>query len=337
LSHIKISSIELFADILDREARDGQDARTLAFRKKIKIHGQNGCIRIEPDGAVAFQAKNSDVTIEDDIKSFAADMQSQKAAWAGAATDTVLTFFGEWAGPKIAKGTAVQRTDKKRFYIFNVGVGRVLDPRRPGVMIPEWVITDPDAIEAMLPEDLDRDLIRVLPYEGAPIEINFASSDSIEHALDELNAQVDRLDLEDPYFQREFGIKAPGEGYVLSLHASRAGQLSGNEVSRTSFKAKTQKHRVQKQKKAAQPRGEMPKTVLEFTRIFVTPARVDQAIEEVAGGQAQKKHIGQILSWIAGDVKKEGGVEIEALGEDARHLSAAIIQAAKPMILDQIK
>ena len=329
MTHISMSPIELYADLYDRETYGDKPRRRVSLRSKIKIHGTGGAVRIETDGSVHAQSKTLELTPEDDLNGFAASVQRQADLWSKMAGDETITVYGEWAGPRIAKGTAIQRTDRIRFFIFHVGIGQMDDPRREGAVIPRWIITDPAAIELALPADLDRDEVRVIPYNHVPYEFNFASEDQLEHMLSELNAQVDALVLKDPYVKDAFNIEGPGEGYVLVPHSTAVGQVSGHQFSQLAFKAKIDKFRVQKQKAPAAPREPLPASALELIDRFVTEPRLDQAIEEVASGNLDKRDTAAIIKWMITDVEKEAQPEITALDVDFVALRTEITNATR--------
>jgi len=173
-----------------------------------------------------------------------------------------------------------------------------------------------------------------------PFEMNFAHEFSIEEALKELNLAVDRVALKDPYVARNFGIEKCGEGYVLVQHADAPCQLSYEEYSRTSFKAKTEKHRVKKQGKPATVREPLPETATAFVETFCTPARVSQAIDEVCGGSPDKKMTGKVIAWMVADIEKEGGPEIEALeaaGTPFARLKGPIADATRTIFMERME
>jgi len=337
MPHISFPPIELYSHLYERETylSDGQ-RRTVTLRKKIKLHGTQGAVRIECDGTVSFQSKAMELTAENDLKQFVSTMSGLAHFWRVSISSKPITFYGEWAGPGIAKGTAIQQTGQKRFFIFAVGVGAVDDPRRPGAIIPEWVITDPTAIKDMMHDEIPSDLVRVLPYAGVPYEFNFASEEALEHTLNELNSQVDRLEIVDPFVKEHFNCEAPGEGYVLMPHATAPGQVSGNEFSRLAFKAKVEKHRVQKQKAPAAPPAPLPASAAEFLDSFVTEPRLDQAIEEAAGGNLDRRYTGKIIAWMTADIQKEAQTEIAALDVAFDRLRSEIANATREMFFSRM-
>jgi hypothetical protein len=335
MTHRKFPSIEQFDQIFARETYT--DARrTLTYYAKAKMHGTNMGICVEPGGPVQAQSKNLIATVENDTTGFAEWLAPQMALWADLNFDEVVTFYGEWAGPGIGRGDAVQQTDKKRFYIFALGIGEAPHHQDERYMTPRLMITDPATIERHLPNGLDRDEVRVLPYEGAPFIFDFSDERAIQSTLDELNALIGRVAERCPYIYREFEIFHPGEGYVLVPHADIAFPISCEVYSRSCFKAKTDKHRVRKQGKPATAREPLPETAAQFIETFCTPQRVDQAIDEICGGHPDVTATGDVIKWMLVDIKKEANAEIEALGVPFARLKGEIASTTRAHFMARI-
>lgn len=341
MTHLRFPSLMQFDDVFDRETYEGiKTPRTIHYRAKIKLHGTNAGIRIRPDGTTAIQSKTQDLSPEVDPHGMVDWFAPQREIWVQAACEETLVFYGEWAGPRIGKGDAIQMTDKVRFYIFALGLGEAPHPRDPKLTTSQWMITDPDVIAAFIPEGVSDDKVRVLPYELAPLDMDFADLDALNAALDDLNDAIERVAVSCPYVSRTFGIEKNGEGYVLVQHADEPGQLSFEEYSNTTYKAKTEKHRVKKQKKPAAPREPLPETATAFVDTFCTPARVSQAIDEVCGGTPDKKMTGKVIAWMVADIEKEGGPEIEALdaaGTPFARLKGPIADATRTIFMRRME
>jgi hypothetical protein len=338
MTHLKFPSLEQFADVYARETY-GDKRRKVALRAKIKLHGTCMGIRISQDGVVTAQAKNVILSEESDQNNFHRWAAPQFGAWAGARGEESVTFYGEWAGPGVNKGDAIQKTGKKRYYIFAVGIGEAphfrADDRADGLLTAKWMITCPKAIEAMLPEGINEDEVVVLPYEGIPYEFNFASKDDVDYVLNDLNAAVDRVAVEDPFVARNFGIQHPGEGYVLVPHATKVGDLTLEQYARLTFKAKTEKHRVKKQAKSATARDPLPESVGDFIDTYCTPARMRQALDEVSEGRVDVRKLGDIIRWMTADVEKEGQRDIAALTVPFDRVKPEIATATRAWVMAQ--
>ena len=336
MTHIAFPSLEQFNSIYHR-ATYGDKRPTLTWRAKIKLHGANLALAVWPDKRVIPQARRSMITREKDLSNFCDFFEPQQAIWAEASGDELVTFWGEWAGPGVAKGDAVQLTDRKRLYIFAVGIGIAPHYLDDTQQMPKWMITDPEVIETYIPKGISRDLVRVLPYELDPCVIDFSDEENVAAVLSQLNEKVEAVEQVDPYIAREFGIEKAGEGYVMVPHASAPGELSGEQYARLSFKAKTENHRVRKQGKPAVAKAPLPQTAIDFVETFCTEARMRQAMEEVCDGRPDMKQMGPMVFWMHADIEKEAASEIEALGIPFDKLKRPISDATRTWFMSLAK
>jgi hypothetical protein len=330
-------SLETFGKIYARETYH-DTRRSLTYRAKIKLHGANHSVCVHPDASVSLHSRRETLTAENDQFGFYKVMSQYNGLWSLAAICETLTFYGEWAGPGVKKGDAIQRTDQKRFFIFAMGIGQEERRNDKSGLQPKWIITDPDVISAAIPSELLGDTVRVLPFEDEePIfTFDFSDPDQVEKMLEEINASVDLVAEKDPYVSRTFGVDHAGEGFVMVLHSSAKGELSGEDYARTTWKAKTEKHRVKKQKKPAQAKEPLPQSALEFVETFVTEARLLQGLDEVADGSADRKLTGQFIAWITADIEKEAADEIAALPVPFARLKGEITTAARSWFLQEV-
>ena len=328
IPHITLPSLELYADIEARLTYEGQ-APSVTFGAKIKLHGQQNSISISPEGVVQAQSRGGILT--QDPSGFGPWVQAHRDAWAGVAGTDIVTVFGEWAGGGIQRSQdAVCQLDQPHFFVFALGLGTMPHPRNPERTVPVRVITAPQTIEAMLPE-IER--LHVLPW-ASTYTFDYTDPAWVSDTLDRLNADVDALDLCDPYIQQTFGIAAPGEGYVLSAISLDEG-LDGASYGRLSFKAKTERHRVRKQSKPAAPKEPAPEGADAFVETYVTPARCTQALHEACAGQFDKRHTGAFVAWMVADVAKESGRDVEAMNTRFETLRPLVQTAARTWYLGQ--
>lgn len=71
MTHVSFPSLEQFNSVFARETWDGlAERRTLHYRAKIKLHGTNLGISIDPSGCVSAQSRGLLLTLETDLHNF---------------------------------------------------------------------------------------------------------------------------------------------------------------------------------------------------------------------------------------------------------------------------
>jgi hypothetical protein len=337
LAHIAFPSLEQFDDVQHRMTYNGQ-ASAGAWGSKIKLHGMNMSIVVDRDGTTQAQSRHQ-ILDATDTSGFFAFFQDTLAHWARLAAEPMghwpVTFYGEWAGPGLQRGTSVSGIPHKAFFLFAVGMGTVPHPQNPDKIIPQWMVTDPTAIEDILAATgLVEPAVYVLPWAG-DYTFDFGNPEALATEIDRLNLDVDMLDKEDPYIAQVFGVAGPGEGYVLTPFSSGPGALDGATYGRYAFKAKTAAHRVRKQSKPATPKAPPPASLPAFVETYVTPARCAQGLAEACGGVAAKTSIGPFVAWMKADVVKEAARDMEAAGLTQAVVESAVAAAARAWLLPQ--
>lgn len=221
----------------------------ITYGTKIKIHGTNAAIRIDPDGKVIAQKRSSDIIPgSKDNHGFAAWVKANEDFFAELAiSNETQIIYGEWAGPGVQNNVACSMTANKIFYVFSIDYHddngfnhRLYDPVQ---------ITQQLEVFKGLPDD-----VMVLPWHNELI-IDFETKTETEKVLWQLNSIVEQIGLRDPFFFDNFGIEGCGEGLVCyPLLGATKGIYRKDEIEQFShfnFKAKSEAHRVNKTKAAA--------------------------------------------------------------------------------------
>jgi hypothetical protein len=257
-----------------------------------------------------------------DYKGFASWVQSNQAWFAS--LEPGMVVFGEWCGPGIEKGMAISNVPMKHFVVFAIQVG-------------EQVLIEPEALRAKLPSQGMPPELRVLPWEGTTILIDFAARESLEQAAAELNQRVERVEHEDPWVKQAFGISGLGEGLVLypvSVNAAPVA-LDKEALAVLMFKAKGEKHRTAGTKTAVAVDAAVAESAQDFAELMVTDSRLRQGLESVCGGQRDPKQTSNFIAWVAADVQKESVAELETSGLTWAQVDKAVRAAARTWFLRQ--
>ena len=324
VSVVKWTSVELLHHVRrgledDRQSTgEGHVYPTVTYRAKVKLDGSNGGVQILPSGEVVAQSRSRVITRDDDNLEFAAWVDDHRAYFAKLANGEHIIVFGEWCGRGIQKRTAISRIERRVFAVFAIQIG-------DHNTVDATLEVEPERIRAILPEHPD---VFVLPWHGEPVLLDFADRADLEAAAERINAMVNEVEGTDPWVREVFGVDGLGEGVVLYPVVDSDGPVARFRYTSLMFKAKGDKHQVVRQKRPAQVDPEIAAGVTEFVDLFVTPARLEQGVREVCGGEFDMRHTGDFLRWIGQDVKKESPVELEASGLSWKDVSKAINRAA---------
>lgn len=306
ISFAHFPSIEGFHNVV-RYVKTYRDAckDPILYRGKIKLHGTNAGIRIQ-DGEVAAQSRTQIITPASDNAGFARWVSESVEYWKNLPDCTV---YGEWCGPGIMKGTAINQIPTKVFAVFAIHQG-------------ESFISEPKDIEKILgerPKD-----VHVLPWYGdEAFLVDYYNEAMVRKTVEKLNGVVENIEPCDPWVKSVFGIEGTAEGIVYYP------QTTDREMfSNFAFKAKGEKHRVVKVKQAVQIDAEVAASIEEFVKMFLTEARMEQGLE-AGGGSLEMKNISPFMKWVSNDVIKESVAELEAAGLTWEQVQKAVFTYAR--------
>ena len=190
----------------------------------------------------------------------------------------------------------------------------------------------PEQIRAILPEHED---IFVLPYHGEPVTLDFGDRDRLQTATEAINQMVTEIEREDPWVKANFNVEGVGEGLVLYPETDKLVIREG--YTELIFKAKGEKHRVVKNKQAVQIDPEVAQSIEEFVELFLTDARLEQALIEACNGELDIKNMGQFLKWISLDVQKESEAELAAASLTWKQVNKSLSTSARKWYMNKIQ
>ncbi len=292
----KFTSIESLAHVWKYHSMRFETP-TVRYGRKIKLHGTNGGVRIESDGAIGdpitviAQSRSRSITVEKDNAGFAKWVGENMDAFARSVRGQPVTIFGEWAGLGIQRAHAVTMLKDKFFFVFAAQLG-------------DYMITSPKVLEDLVP---DLDNLLVLPWvDDAVYTIDFGDADAARVFAEMASADAESVGELDPFIEEIFGIAAPGEGHVYMPINS----MLRDDFSSVTFKVKAAKDRVKNTEKGATIKMEIPENVQAFVKAFVTDARGEQAVTEACGGVYEKRFMSKYMKWMGQDIKKESVAEL---------------------------
>ena len=316
LAFQKWTSIELLHNVR-RNLEILGDAITIVYRAKIKLHGTNAGVQITTEGKVAAQKRNSLITAKSDNAGFAAWVENNIDYFSALKSTENITIFGEWCGQNIQKGVAISQIERKIFAVFAVQIG-------DNVNAIKKLEIRPDYITQILPQHPD---IYVLPFYGEPITLNFGNKEQLKLAADQINQMVDAVEKSDPWVKNTFRIEGVGEGLVMYPDTDKVVEKSN--YTDYLFKAKGYKHQVVKTQRAVSIDPEKAENIEQFVQLFVTEARLNQAVTEACDGQYDMKRMGDFLKWFLLDVQKESVAELEAASLTWKEVNKPLMNDAR--------
>jgi len=304
-------SVQKYPELLGGES-------IIRYRAKVKLHGMNAAVQIRGDKVIA-QSRTQIIGSGCDNAGFAAWTESQIENWKriGDAAGSYIVF-GEWCGPGIMKGVAVNKAPKKAFAIFAAA-------KLPFDAEGEWIV-DPQRLAFFAEQVPDT---YVLPwYAGIDsVDIPFlAEADVLQPILDRINEQVAAIEKCDPWVKETFGIEGTGEGLVFYPSDERCSVMKN-----LMFKAKGEAHKTVSKSAPAQVDAAVASSIEAFAAMMLTDARLEQGARSASGGELvfEKRLLGPFMAWIAKDVEKESKAELEASSLTWKQVSKAITDSAR--------
>ncbi len=319
--HVAWSSIELLHNVVitltHLENLKQRPFKPVRYRAKVKLHGKNTAIQINSD-ALLTQSRTDMLSPTSDLNGFAKWVTSNEAYFRALPAGVIV--FGEWAGPGIEKGMAVSQIPAKVFAVFAVQSGRGEEAH---------VIYDPEQIRNLLTPALECPGLHVLPWEDTEeIVIHYGDKAQMEAMVPLLNSLVDRVEKEDPWVKRTFGISGLGEGLVFYPEPGSEPDAP-ESLALVMFKAKGEKHRTAGTKTAVQIDATVVENSAGFVDLMVTDARLEQGVSQVFGGVYDIKSMGKFLAWVLADVQKESAAELNAAGLEWKQVAGGVQARAR--------
>jgi hypothetical protein len=344
--HIKWPSITSFHNVRKTlvkypELTNG-DSRVV-YRGKVKLHGSNSSIQFYK-GLPYAQSRTQvlgdlkDLSKGNDNAGFRRWAYQYKEVFTTEAKkyldlgpDYQFCIWGEWVGRGIQKGCAIHQVNPV-FAVFAI--------METGVKNNEQLtklITEPSLIKLALKNLLIQiPEIYVLPWEDGEITVDWTDSvEQLQSVVDLFNKEVERVESCDPWVKKTFGIEGTGEGLVYYPVSSR--HNSRDDFSNLGFKAKGDKHKVVKTKKAVQVDPEVAASMLAFAEMVCTEARLEQGVTEACSGAYEQKCIGKFIGWVASDIHKECEAELQAAGLKWRSTAKVVVNYARSWYMKKIE
>ena len=284
---------------------------TLNFVGTVKLHGTNCSIVKMKDGSLQFQSRGTILKAGEDQNAFfytyGGKVAELEYLFEHIQFEEYIAIYGEWCGPGINKGTAIQQLEEKMFVIFAVRIdGKWFNYRRG---LPELRI------------------FNIKEYKQYTITIDFNEPTK---ALDLLNQYTLEVEAECPV-AKAHGVSGIGEGIVWICDCPEKDKTYR-------FKTKGDKHSMKTEKKGVSIDVEAYNSVVEFVAENLSPARLEQGLDYLTneGFGIQIKSIGEYLKWCNRDILKECQLEIKENNLDEKMINKEVTTVARKFFMNHL-
>lgn len=249
------------------------------------------------------------ISIQSDNAGFAAFCSGQKQVSAirtierrlrvdsGSSDDDTITIYGEWCGPGIQKGVAVNQLPERHFVVFAAS--------RSSILGEHMYI---DVVGPFKSIFSDASIYSIYDSPTWSIDVDFSDELACERMLNNVEELTLAVEARCPY-ATGFSISGIGEGIVWTPIGEHFGR------SELFWKSKGPKHREVKSK-ASQPslQPEQLESVEAFVEYALTEARLEKGLDHVRamGHEVDMKSTGLFLKWLADDIIRECADELTA-------------------------
>lgn len=287
-SLVKWPETERFSDIVQRAGYHAHLKMT--FLPKTKLHGSNVGLHVMPDGSLQVQKRTAMLTDNEDLH----DIRSWVASLKVLPGARPVILYGEWCGPGINKGEAVQRIPGKTLFLF-------------AALVDDTLVYKPYSLQKLVTETFapaEQNPV-VIADNLPPVTFDLQDEEQLQKQFSALVDEVEEASRVDRFIKDHYGIEGTGEGFVFFPHSANI--LSNWR--RYLFKVKCKRHAETKKRKRIKPKK--PLGIDSFLDEHLTENRMNKILAEQFDGIADKHHMGKVLGAIMSDLKKETVNEME--------------------------
>ena len=353
-THIKWPHIDQFHNVRSRVLHNEDlKKKSITYKAKIKLHGTNSAIQINPNtNTVIAQSRNNILGFSNDNVGFASWVNSVKTQLLEVITKwcrSNVIIYGEWIGEGIQNGVAACKIGTKYFCVFAVEAFNEYEDLNDETK-ERFLFVEPKFLEKFIKGIPNT---KVIPWftteDGNDYTFSVTEDDwevktsVLQDNLNQINSFVEQIDKHDPWIEKEFGIVGPGEGLVFYPFSEKNGCiqtyfLNREDFSNLAFKAKGNTHKTVSKKSPASLDPEKVSSAHEYAELVCTPARLEQGVREVCGGEMifEKKFIGSFLKWINEDLSRETRDELAVSKVEAKMCLNAAMTFARNWYIEKI-
>lgn len=309
----KFTHIESFYHVVKHVSSRNRDENTpkerkinrpVIFRGTVKLHGSNCGVACSKD-KLQPQSRNRTISVEKDNLGFAKFVSGEKQTKAireieseirfqfNIDSNSIITLYGEWVGPGIHKGVAINKLPEKQWVLFAVKSDN------------KYI----DAVPILFDKYSDANIFSIEDSVKFIITVDFNNQKSKETALEYVTQKTNEVEKQCPWGAK-FGCEGIGEGIVLIPIEDQFGRQS------LYWKSKGKKHKIteEKNKKQNLLDQETINSISEFVSYAVTENRLNQGLDylrEMNLSTDSMKSTGNFIKWVSQDIKRECELELK--------------------------
>lgn len=323
LEHLRFPSIEAYKNAVKSvqkymSFKNLETYEPVEYTGSVKLHGTNAAFVYAENGDYNFQSRERILSLDSDNAGFFVFGESNKADLIKIANsakldagceDGTVAIYGEFIGPGINKGVAVNNLNRKIFYIFAIKInGRYVND---------------EILKSIVPTDNIRVILQDSPAYN--ITIDFMRPSEFTEILESYTAEVE---LECP-IGKFHGISGVGEGIVYVPTGEK------RNISELWFKVKGEKHSASKTTVGAKTKAPDLKTVMEIVEAVVTLNRLNQGLSylQEMNLDTSSKNTGTFIGWVMKDIAKEDSDVIMNSGLDWKSVQGHLADKARKFYL----
>jgi hypothetical protein len=223
-----------------------------------------------------------------------------------------VAVYGEWCGPGVNKGTAIQKLPEKIFVVFGV------------MSIPMDSDDENDKIwydHTYLMFGSSR-VYNIYDFPTYNIQVDFNNAKDSVKLLEKITLDVEN---ECPV-AKQLTVSGIGEGVVW------VGDYNGKPLR---FKTKGDKHKSTKEKSLVAIEPEKLDSINRVLEYLVTESRYEQGKFETKA-ELHRKDTGKLIQWIAQDIEKEESDTLSANNLTWKDVSYRVTNAYRNMFFKEI-
>jgi hypothetical protein len=292
-----------------------------------KQHGSNAGIIYSDLTGIYPQSRSNIISIENDNAGFAFFVESKKEVFEKIhkeiaekynidTTQNYIALYGEWCGPGIQKGMALNQLKEKSLFIFGIKI-RPFDENQQSY----W-------LDCKGFKSTENNIYNVYDYKTFEIEIDYNNPGEAQNKMIDMMLEVEK---ESPTM-KEFGISGIGEGIVFS------GEFEGKPFR---FKVKGEKHSKGSKIKTPKKVDNEKINKINEVAVKVLPTwRLEQMYTDVMDimndGVGDVKKTGNFLKAVVNDVLKEDLDIIIDAGLEPKDVNKTISTLARKWLFDKL-